>query len=237
MAWSALLITFIMLTALLVSGEGPAAAAPSPSPECTTIVYDMIDCLSYIDAGSDKARPTAECCTGVKSVLRTDPDCLCAALNGAVELGIQLDVSRALGLPSACGQTTPPGLNNCGLSVPDAPSPSPASPVPVPDAPSPSPVADIPSPAPVSPPEQSPLSDSTSIPSPPPLDDVGDGDESPPSDSTSTPSPPPSDDDGDDNGDEGTSNAPAPSPSAAYITTSANAVILSSAVIFTILCF
>ncbi|KAK9134328.1 hypothetical protein Syun_013658 [Stephania yunnanensis] len=224
-AWSALLLITLMLTALLVSGEEPAAAAPSPSPECTTIAYDMIDCLSYIDARSDKAQPTAECCTGVKSVLRTDPDCLCAALNGAVELGIQLDVSRSLGLPS-------------DFSVPDAPSPSPASPVPVPDAPSPSPVADIPSPAPVSPPEQSPPSDSTSIPSPPPSDDVGDGDESPPSDSTSTPSPPPSnDDDDDDNGDEGTSNAPAPSPSAAYITTSANAVILLSAVIFTILCF
>ncbi|KAK9110643.1 hypothetical protein Sjap_018703 [Stephania japonica] len=213
-AWSALLT--LMLTALLVSGEGPAAA-PSPSADCTAIVYDMIDCLSYIEAGSDEAKPSAECCIGVKSVLRTEAECLCTALNGAIELGIQLDVTRALGLPLHCGQTTPPDLNNCGLSASDAPSPSPASPV--------------------SPPEQSPPSDSTSIPSPPPSNDVGDGDKSPPSDSTSIPSPPPSDDDGNNNDNEETSNAPAPSPSAAYIITSANAFILLSALIFTILCF
>lgn len=92
--------------------ENAPAMAPS-STDCSVIVYDMADCLSFLSAGSADTTPDHSCCTGYETVVAANPDCVCEAFTLSNELGIQLNMSRALALPAACGVSAPLPLDNC----------------------------------------------------------------------------------------------------------------------------
>ncbi|KAF6154083.1 hypothetical protein GIB67_031344 [Kingdonia uniflora] len=101
------------------------SVAPSPpaGTDCSTLVLELAPCLSFLGEGSTDTKPDGECCTALKDVLKTDAQCLCESFNAAAQMGVVIDVKRAVALPSACGVVIPPSVGTCGLVVPPAGSP------------------------------------------------------------------------------------------------------------------
>ncbi|KAL1289618.1 hypothetical protein HN51_058029 [Arachis hypogaea] len=99
------------------------ARSPSPSVDCSNLVLTMADCLSFVTNGSTTTKPEGTCCSGLKTVLKTAPDCLCEAFKSSVQFGVVLNVTKALALPSACGLSASSATDYCGLSGAPAASP------------------------------------------------------------------------------------------------------------------
>ncbi|KAJ4952439.1 hypothetical protein NE237_029271 [Protea cynaroides] len=100
------------------------AHAPAPAVDCSSLIVNMADCLSFVTNGSKDKKPASTCCSGLKTVLKTDAECLCEAFKNSAQLGISLNMTKALTLPSACGVSTPP-VSKCGVSL-GAPGAAPA---------------------------------------------------------------------------------------------------------------
>ncbi|XP_026400289.1 protein YLS3-like [Papaver somniferum] len=70
--------------------------------ECATQLVGLATCLPYV-GGTAKA-PTPDCCTGLKQVLTTSRKCLCVLIKDRNDpsLGLKINATLALGLPSVC---------------------------------------------------------------------------------------------------------------------------------------
>lgn len=91
----------------------PAAAAGGA--ECSSIILDMADCLSYVNGDATVKKPEGNCCSGLKKVLKTHAECLCEGFRNAAQFGVTLNMTRALDLPSACRVSAPPvSVTDCG---------------------------------------------------------------------------------------------------------------------------
>ncbi|XAR49440.1 hypothetical protein NMG60_11032653 [Bertholletia excelsa] len=99
--------------ALWVTGKVESA---SPAVDCTSVVLNLADCLSYVSNGSDVDKPEGTCCSGLKTVVKTNPECLCEGFKNSAQMGVSLNMTKALALPSACHVPAPP-LSECGLSL------------------------------------------------------------------------------------------------------------------------
>ncbi|XP_057746060.1 non-specific lipid transfer protein GPI-anchored 31-like [Arachis stenosperma] len=127
--------SLIVLCALFILGANGASpshshnAAPAPAVDCSSLVLTMADCLSFVTNGSTTTKPEGNCCSGLKSVLKTAPQCLCEAFKSSAQFGVVLNVTKALALPAAC-KVSAPSASNCGLSETPAAAPglSPQSP-------------------------------------------------------------------------------------------------------------
>ncbi|CAL4929533.1 unnamed protein product [Urochloa decumbens] len=133
LAVAALLLATV---AMRVDGATAAAPAPAPSADCTDALLSLAGCLSYVQEGSTVTTPDPSCCSGLKDVVRNEVACLCQVFQGGQNLGISLNMTKALQLPAACKVKTPP-VSKCHASVPGVPT---GSPVPVPGVPIASPV-------------------------------------------------------------------------------------------------
>lgn len=109
-----------ILVALVAAILAGGASAQSSSG-CTQTLISMSPCLNYI-TGNETA-PSKSCCSALATVVTSKPECLCVALNSdPAALGIDnVNKTRAIGLPDACGVKTPP-MSNCA----SAPTTSPA---------------------------------------------------------------------------------------------------------------
>ncbi|XP_065846922.1 non-specific lipid transfer protein GPI-anchored 11-like [Euphorbia lathyris] len=141
----------------------PAAALV----DCSTVIYDMLDCIPYLSEGSHIGKVDSSCCYGLESVVSVDNSCLCFGFKESVALGIRLNFTRAFHLPSDCNMTAPPSLAHCSVSSSSSPSPTPSPSSPPPHShlspkSSPSPKA----PSSSKPPVSAPKSSSSSSPSP-----------------------------------------------------------------------
>ncbi|OAY46575.2 non-specific lipid transfer protein GPI-anchored 31 [Manihot esculenta] len=117
-----LCIFFLFSISATHAASHRGAAAPAPSVDCSSLVLNMADCLSYVSNGSTTAKPEGTCCSGLKTVLKSDPECLCEAFKSSSQLGVVLNVTKALTLPDACKLHAPP-VSNCGLSLAPAGAP------------------------------------------------------------------------------------------------------------------
>ncbi|KAJ7946698.1 Non-specific lipid-transfer protein-like protein [Quillaja saponaria] len=90
--------------------------APAPSVDCSSLILNMADCLSFVSNGSTVLKPEGSCCSGLKTVLKADPACLCEAFKSSAQLGVVLNITKAATLPAAC-KVSAPSVTNCGLSV------------------------------------------------------------------------------------------------------------------------
>ncbi|XP_050266072.1 non-specific lipid transfer protein GPI-anchored 5-like [Quercus robur] len=78
---------------------------------CTSVLSNLAPCLNYITGNS--STPSSSCCSQLSNVVQSSPQCLCTALNGgAASLGININKTRALSLPSACNVQTSP-ISQC----------------------------------------------------------------------------------------------------------------------------
>ncbi|XWS63174.1 hypothetical protein CRYUN_Cryun06bG0073200 [Craigia yunnanensis] len=90
------------------------AAAPSPSSssvDCSSLILNMADCLSFVSSGSQVSKPEGMCCSGLKTVLKAGPECLCEGFKSSASFGVTLNVTKALTLPAVCKVSAPPATN------------------------------------------------------------------------------------------------------------------------------
>ncbi|KAJ0084968.1 hypothetical protein Patl1_30132 [Pistacia atlantica] len=132
-----LLMALLMLVS--VSGQtlapqptaafGPSATpmgpsmGPSASNDCINKLLNMSDCLSYVTAGSNVTVPDKPCCPELAGLVESNPICLCDLLGQSSSFGLNIDLNRALKLPSVCKVATPPVSLCSAVGVP-VPSPS-----------------------------------------------------------------------------------------------------------------
>ncbi|KAK9288431.1 hypothetical protein L1049_016888 [Liquidambar formosana] len=88
---------------------------------CTSVLIGMAPCLSYVSGSA--STPSSSCCSQLASVVKSQPQCLCAALNGGGSaLGVTINQTLALALPGACNVQTPP-VSQCNAANGPATSP------------------------------------------------------------------------------------------------------------------
>ncbi|KAF8732156.1 hypothetical protein HU200_016125 [Digitaria exilis] len=98
------------MAAVFLAG-GASAQSSSPSSSCTSALVSLSPCLNYISG--NVSTPPASCCTQLGNVVKSNPACLCVALNAnPASLGITVNRTLALGLPAACNVATP-DVSNC----------------------------------------------------------------------------------------------------------------------------
>ncbi|CAN6464861.1 unnamed protein product [Victoria cruziana] len=105
------------------------AFAQSSQSSCkTVIVSQLASCLSYITGSSSS--PDKSCCSGLESVVKSQPQCLCQVIgpNAGSLVGVPVNQTQALALPGACNVQTPSptlcsAINGGAAAVPTA-SPS-----------------------------------------------------------------------------------------------------------------
>ncbi|EXB97271.1 Non-specific lipid-transfer protein-like protein [Morus notabilis] len=116
---------FLCLSALVLANHAQGAShhAPAPAVDCSNLILNMADCLSFVSNGSTVTTPEGTCCNGLKTVLKADANCLCEAFKSSAQLGVVLNVTKAMTLPTAC-KVSAPSAANCGLSI--TPSGAPA---------------------------------------------------------------------------------------------------------------
>ncbi|KAL3382491.1 hypothetical protein AABB24_002155 [Solanum stoloniferum] len=98
------------------SVESASRSAPAPAVDCNNLVLNLADCLSFVTNGSTEKKPEGTCCSGLKMVLKTDAECLCEGFKNSAQLGVVLNVTKAMALPAAC-HVSAPSVSNCGLST------------------------------------------------------------------------------------------------------------------------
>ncbi|KAK3125757.1 hypothetical protein QOZ80_7BG0609370 [Eleusine coracana subsp. coracana] len=124
-------IALVALAVILALASGAAAQAPAPAPgpssaapDCGAAVSSLIVCAAYVQPGSAQSTPPKPCCDGVKAAM-TSPaavQCLCDALGK--DYGVPLNMTRAAGLPIACGGD-PAAFSKCNIKLPGgAPTPA-----------------------------------------------------------------------------------------------------------------
>ncbi|OIW02097.1 hypothetical protein TanjilG_14746 [Lupinus angustifolius] len=119
-----LILYVLTILAIDLSHAASPHHAPAPSVDCSTLVLTMADCLSFVTNDSTTTKPEGSCCSGLKSVLKTAPSCLCEAFKSSAQFGVVLNVTKATTLPSAC-KVSAPSAANCGLSETETPASAP----------------------------------------------------------------------------------------------------------------
>ncbi|XP_060172625.1 non-specific lipid transfer protein GPI-anchored 12-like [Lycium barbarum] len=131
--------TFLILSLFSKAQESPpapSAPAPSPGVDCLGVLVNMSDCLTFVERGSNLSKPDRGCCPEIAGLLDSNPICLCHMLGRAqsgAKIGFNIDVDKALKLPSACKLQFPPASTCSDLGVPvgaplaseEGPAPSP----------------------------------------------------------------------------------------------------------------
>ncbi|XP_040950227.1 non-specific lipid transfer protein GPI-anchored 11 isoform X1 [Gossypium hirsutum] len=117
-----IIASFILMFCITVT-KAEMSPSLSPSVSCSTIIYDMIDCVLFLSGDSTEDKPTTACCSGFKIVLETNVKCFCEALKSSAELGADVNLTKAVMLPSACEVSASP-MNKCNLALVANPSPS-----------------------------------------------------------------------------------------------------------------
>uniref|UniRef100_K4ALH5 Bifunctional inhibitor/plant lipid transfer protein/seed storage helical domain-containing protein n=1 Tax=Setaria italica TaxID=4555 RepID=K4ALH5_SETIT len=86
----------------------PPSAAIASSQSSATPPSAMMPCMDYLTNLTVLA-PPAECCDGLKSVIRDAPICLCHGMTGDMNdlMPLPIDPVRMIILPLACGAMLP----------------------------------------------------------------------------------------------------------------------------------
>ncbi|KAK8568360.1 hypothetical protein V6N13_106283 [Hibiscus sabdariffa] len=117
-----LTLSILSICAVDAADHHPAVAAPSPSSsssptgDCSSLILNMADCLSFVSSGSQISKPEGTCCSGLKTVIKTNGECLCEAFKSSASLGVTLNLTRASTLPAAC-KIPASSFPKCALSL------------------------------------------------------------------------------------------------------------------------
>nr|XP_029118133.1 non-specific lipid-transfer protein-like protein At5g64080 [Elaeis guineensis] len=114
MVWASKCAWFlaVWLSLAMLHGVGAQVGAPSPSMDCSSALYNLIDCATFAEEGSKLTKPQGQCCSGLEKVIKEELACLCETFEGNTDVGPTLNMTKPLTLPAACGIATPP-LSKC----------------------------------------------------------------------------------------------------------------------------
>ncbi|CAL9050382.1 unnamed protein product [Musa banksii] len=102
------------------------AGASAQSSSCSSAIMSLSPCLDYITGNA--STPSSSCCSQLSSVVQSEPQCICTLISSgassASSLGITVNQTQALALPSACKVQIPHSQCNAV----SGPSASPARP-------------------------------------------------------------------------------------------------------------
>ncbi|XP_066398794.1 non-specific lipid transfer protein GPI-anchored 14-like isoform X2 [Miscanthus floridulus] len=81
--------------------------------ECSDTLVGLATCLTYVQEQATATAPTPDCCAGLKTVLQSSRKCLCVLIKDRdnPNLGLKLNVTKALGLPAVCN--APANISDC----------------------------------------------------------------------------------------------------------------------------
>ncbi|XP_057958394.1 non-specific lipid transfer protein GPI-anchored 5-like [Malania oleifera] len=91
---------------------------------CSSVMMSLAPCMNYVTGSSSD--PSSSCCSQLAAVVRSQPQCLCTALNnGGAAAVASINQTLALALPNACHVQTPPmrqchGADNGAVGSPEA---------------------------------------------------------------------------------------------------------------------
>ena len=70
--------------------------------DCVEQLIGLAICL--LQVGGQAKAPTRDCCSGLEQVLKNNKKCLCVVIRDRndLDLGLQINVTLALSLPSVC---------------------------------------------------------------------------------------------------------------------------------------
>ncbi|KAL8162735.1 hypothetical protein V2J09_014224 [Rumex salicifolius] len=98
------IILFLAITSLL-------AITLAQSSSCRNVLISLSPCIDYISGNSSS--PSSGCCKQLATVVQSQPQCLCQVLNGSSSsLGISINQTQAMNLPTACNVQTP-SISSC----------------------------------------------------------------------------------------------------------------------------
>ncbi|XP_022769839.1 non-specific lipid-transfer protein-like protein At2g13820 [Durio zibethinus] len=111
----------ILAAVFIVAATLWTGAVAQSSSSCTSVLISMSPCLDYIQGNS--STPSSSCCSQLANVVRSQAQCLCEVLNGgASSVGVNVNRTQAMALPTVCNVKTPPA-SQCNASSPSG-SPS-----------------------------------------------------------------------------------------------------------------
>ncbi|KAI3979772.1 hypothetical protein MKX01_013867 [Papaver californicum] len=92
----------------------------------TNVIIGMAPCLTYITGNS--STPSSSCCSQLSNVVQSQPECLCSILSAGAgaALGLAINRTLALALPTACKVQTP-SIDRCSADSPTDTSEAPTS--------------------------------------------------------------------------------------------------------------
>lgn len=104
--------TMLVLAAAAMVGLAGADFAADRA-ECADRLMGLATCLTYVEATATARAPTPDCCSGFKQVLGASKKCLCVLVKDRDEpaLGLKINVTRAMNLPSVC--SIPATFSDC----------------------------------------------------------------------------------------------------------------------------
>ncbi|XP_040964100.1 non-specific lipid transfer protein GPI-anchored 31 isoform X2 [Gossypium hirsutum] len=108
------------------TASAPSPSSSSSSVDCSSLILNMADCLSFVSSGSEVLKPEGTCCSGLKTVLKTDAECLCEAYKSSASLGVTLNVTKAMTLPALC-KVSAPSTTNCARMQPSTSASAPTA--------------------------------------------------------------------------------------------------------------
>ncbi|WJX84253.1 hypothetical protein P8452_66846 [Trifolium repens] len=103
---------------------------------CANVLISLSPCLDYITGQT--STPSSGCCSQLASVMGSQPQCLCEVVNGgasSIAASLNINQTRALGLPTACNVQTPL-INTCSGSASSSTPPAGVSSSNIPNSPS-----------------------------------------------------------------------------------------------------
>ncbi|XP_022734620.1 protein YLS3-like [Durio zibethinus] len=103
-------LKFGLLLATIMVNSAMADSAKDKE-ECTQQLAGLATCLPYV--GGEAKAPTPDCCSGLKKVLKSNKKCLCVIIKDRndPDLGLNINVTLALALPSVCN--APANVSKC----------------------------------------------------------------------------------------------------------------------------
>ncbi|KAH6816419.1 hypothetical protein C2S51_021239 [Perilla frutescens var. frutescens] len=96
-----------VVVGVVVLGLALVSTLVTAQSNCMSVIVSMASCLNYVSGSA--ATPPASCCSALANIVKTQPQCLCTIVNGGgSSVGVNINQTLALGLPSACKVDTPP---------------------------------------------------------------------------------------------------------------------------------
>ncbi|KAK7843584.1 non-specific lipid-transfer protein-like protein [Quercus suber] len=121
------IFTCFLFTSFLIASSD-LSPSESPYAGCSDLIWDLVDCMSYLSDESEVTKPGPDCCTAFELTMNTGASCIIQAIKIAPSYDINLNVTRVLMMSEVCRDVSLPPESTPAPMTPSKPSlPAPKS--------------------------------------------------------------------------------------------------------------